>query len=192
MGGWGGWCCWSRGARADLGAWCRSDLVGGAGGGWGAGLVGLALVLTVSKCLSRTQTHCTSSAEDRVPHPLGMALVMLPASPSILRVASSKPKAMIYSLCFQWKEDDLQRAQKVKLDGNPKVWPSHSGACLWEALPQGTGVLGRSQPLLSMLEFPGHRKLVLPRDLPVCSSFCEASGTFEAMSCAGTTRAILA
>lgn len=79
-------------------------------------------------------------------------------------------------------------------DGNGKVWLSPSGACLWEILPQDTGVLGCSQSLFSLMEFPGHWKLVIPRDpLLVVSSAGDlgaleisagGSGAFKAKVCA--------
>lgn len=126
----------------------RANLVGGAGKGEGAGLVGLPraghkpIVLVQQRLGSQILWKWLS--------------VALPASPSILHAALSKPQTMIYSLCFQWKKCDLQREGKVELDGNPEVWLSHSGACLWEALPWGTGAMGYSQTLFSTLEFPGH------------------------------------
>lgn len=47
---------------------------------------------------------------------------MLPASPSILQVALSKSKAMIYkSLFFQRKKCDLQRTRKVELEGTQSL-----------------------------------------------------------------------
>lgn len=125
----------------------RANLIGGAGKGEGAGLVGLPraghkpIVLVQQRIGSQILWKWLCRASCLSEHP-----------PRCL----SKPQTMIYSLCFQWKKCDLQREGKVELDGNPEVWLSHSGACLWEALPRGTGAMGYSQTLFSTPEFPGH------------------------------------
>lgn len=136
-----------------------ASLVGGAG-----------LVLTLSKWLSSTLPHCTSSRENsKGSKCVGHSSVVLAASLRILRVASSKPKTTISSPCFQRKKKcGLQRPEPqplaVRLRSAFMGRSSHRILGCWD-VPSFVQLTGVFRPLKT-----GH-----PKRPSACSFLCRGS-----------------